>query len=52
MNVSAYVGAGLDVQRLPEQPLERRRVSSRRPQLELGVSGRPKLEQRVLAAVM
>ena len=40
------------MQRLAEQPLERRRVAVGRPQLELRVAARPDLQQGVLAAIV
>ena len=46
------VRADLDAERLANQPLEGGGVSRRRPQLQLGVAGRPELKQRVLAAIV
>src|SRR5712692_8139009 len=44
--------AYLHPKRLADQPLERRRVAPRRPQLELRVASRADLEEIVLAAIV
>jgi hypothetical protein len=40
------------MQRLADEPHERRRMAVRSPQLQLRIPGGPDLEQRVLAAVV
>ena len=46
------VRADLNMQRLADQPHERRRVAVCRPQLQLRVTSGPDLKQGVLSAVM
>jgi hypothetical protein len=46
------VRANLDVQRLADEPHERRRVAVGRPQLQFGVPSGPNLEEGVLTAVV
>jgi hypothetical protein len=46
------VRADLNVQRLADQPHERRRVAVRSPQFQLRITGGPDLEQGVVAAVV
>src|ERR1700704_4616804 len=48
---SMCVSAHFDAKRFSDDPLERRGVPSRRPQLELGVARRPVLQQPVVAAI-
>jgi hypothetical protein len=44
--------ADFDSQRLARHALERRRMSRRRPQLQLGVARRPQLQQIVVSAIV
>jgi hypothetical protein len=44
--------ARFDPHGLPDQPLERRGMSRRRPELELGIARRPHLQQPILAAIV
>src|SRR5215831_20923146 len=48
IRLSAY----LDAQRFADQPLERRRLSSGRPDLELRIACRLQYQERILAPVM
>src|SRR5690349_12644512 len=54
IDVASRLGcaAHFDPQWFPGETLERRRVSSRRPQLELRVARSPQLQQVVLAAIV
>jgi hypothetical protein len=53
MCVSAHgVRADFHVQGLAEHPFEGGRVSRRRPELQFRVSGRPQLQQPIVAAVV
>jgi hypothetical protein len=49
---SIDVSAHLDAKRLAGEALERRRVTGGGPELQLGVSRRPQLQQIVVAAVV
>src|SRR6266851_3673597 len=49
---SIGLSADADAQGFAKKPLERRRVASCRPQLELGIPCRPDLQQPILAAVV
>jgi len=40
------------VQRLADEPHERRRVAARRPQFQLRIPRRPHLKQRIVAPVV
>jgi hypothetical protein len=53
MGVSACrVRADLDVQRLADEPDERRRVTVRSPHFQLRIPGGANLKERVVAAVV
>ena len=45
------MSAHFDAKRFSEDSLERRRVPSRGPELELGVARRPNLQQPIVAAI-
>src|SRR5262245_8681986 len=49
---SIRISAGLHAERLSNQTFKRRCVPRRGPELELGVAARPRLQQRVVAAVV
>lgn len=46
------MSAHFDPHRLADRPFEWRRMALRRPELELGIAGRPQLQQRIVAAVV
>ena len=50
--MSGRTGLDFDAKGLADQPLERRRMPARSPELEFSVARRAQLEQSVLAAVV